>query len=47
MSRRSKINREKREQREKRQGDAVVKWIFAALIILAIIYIAYTMYAVQ
>lgn len=47
MSRNSKLNRLKREQKEKKQGDAVVKWIFIALIFLALIYVAYSVVAVQ
>lgn len=46
MSNKSKRRHEQREQREKQQGDTVVKWIFAALILLAICYVAYSIYAV-
>lgn len=42
MSRNSKLYRERREKKQKQQGEAIVKWIFAALIFLAIIYIIYT-----
>lgn len=47
MNTKRKVRHERREQQEKQQGDAVVKWIFAALIVLAICYVAYSIYVVQ
>ncbi|MGI6243252.1 MAG: hypothetical protein ACOYJK_06920 [Prevotella sp.] len=40
------VKREKREEKQKTQGDIVVKWIFGALLVLAIIYMVWTMYIV-
>lgn len=37
MSEKSKIRRQQREEREKEQANKVVNWVFAGLIILAII----------
>jgi len=47
MKQNRKMRQEKREQREKQQGDAVVKWIFIALIVLACCYVAYSIYVVS
>lgn len=43
MSEASKAKRRQRDELQQKQGDKVVKWIFAALIVLAIIYMIYTM----
>ena len=37
------VKREKREVKQKTQGDSVVKWIFGALLVLAILYMVWTM----
>ncbi|EFA42940.1 hypothetical protein HMPREF0645_2690 [Hallella bergensis DSM 17361] len=37
------VKREKREVKQKIQGDSVVKWIFGALLVLAILYMVWTM----
>lgn len=36
------MNRAKREEKQKQQGEKVVKWIFYGLIVLAIIYMIYS-----
>lgn len=38
MSQTSKIRKANREAKQERQGKNVVTWIFAALVVLAIIY---------
>ena len=38
MSQKSKINRARREAQQEEEGKNVVKWIFWALIILAVIF---------
>lgn len=40
------VKRVKREEKQKTQGDVVVKWIFGGLLALAIIYMIWTMYIV-
>lgn len=35
-----------REEQQKTQGDKVVKWIFGALVLLAIIYMVWSMFIV-
>ncbi len=40
------VKREKREVKQKLQGDTVVKWIFGGLLVLAIAYMVWTMYIV-
>ncbi|MGI6231243.1 MAG: hypothetical protein ACOYJF_00120 [Prevotella sp.] len=47
MSEKRKSQRSKREEEQRKQGDKIVKWIFAALIIMAIIYMLYTFSIVQ
>lgn len=37
------VKREKREVKQKIQGDSVVKWIFGVLLVLAILYMVWTM----
>ena len=41
-----KVVREKRDEKQKNQGDSVVKWIFGILVALAIIYMIWSMYRV-
>ena len=41
-----KVVREKRDEKQKNQGDSVVKWIFGILVALAIIYMIWSMYLV-
>ncbi len=41
-----KVVREKRNEKQKNQGDSVVKWIFGILVALAIIYMIWSMYLV-
>ena len=43
MSERSKRRRALREARQEKQAKTVIKWIFFALIILAVIFIGYSM----
>jgi hypothetical protein len=47
MSEKRKSQRNKREEEQRKQGDKVVKWIFIALIVMAIIYMIYTFSIVQ
>ncbi|CCY66403.1 archaellin/type IV pilin N-terminal domain-containing protein [Marseilla massiliensis] len=44
MSQRSKVRHAQREAREEKQAKKVVTWIFAALIVLAVIFIAAAMF---
>ncbi len=39
--------REKHEDKQKDQGGKVVKWIFGALIALAVLYVIWSMYVVR
>ncbi|MDD2602334.1 MAG: hypothetical protein WCS15_01555 [Prevotella sp.] len=41
-----KAKRQNREEKQKNQGDTVIKWIFGVLIVLAIAYMVWTMIAV-
>ena len=41
-----KVVREKRDEKQKNQGDSVVKWIFGILVALAIIYMIWSLYLV-
>ena len=41
-----KVVREKRDEKQKNQGDSVVKWIFGILVALAIMYMIWSMYLV-
>lgn len=43
----SKKHRLDREVQQKQQGDKVVKWIFGSLVVLAIIYMVWSMFIVQ
>ncbi len=43
----SKKHRVDREEKQKQHGDKVVMWVFGALIVLAIIYMVWSMYIVQ
>lgn len=38
MSEKSKMKRASREEKQKKQGENIVKWIFIALVVLAIIF---------
>jgi hypothetical protein len=38
--------RSDRQDKQKQQGDAVIKWIFGGLIILAILFMIYSFYMV-
>lgn len=40
------VKRVKHEEKQKTQGDIVVKWIFGGLIVLAIIFTIWSMYVV-
>ena len=40
-------HRSDREVQQKQQGDKVVKWIFGSLVVLAIIYMVWSMFIVQ
>ena len=42
-----KKHRSDREVQQKQQGDKVVKWIFGSLVVLAIIYMVWSMFIVQ
>ena len=42
-----KKHRTDREVQQKQQGDKVVKWIFGSLVVLAIIYMVWSMFIVQ
>ena len=42
-----KKHRSDREVQQKQQGDQVVKWIFGSLVVLAIIYMVWSMFIVQ
>ena len=42
-----KKHRSDREVQKKQQGDKVVKWIFGSLVVLAIIYMVWSMFIVQ
>ena len=42
-----KKHRSDREVQQKQQGDKVVKWIFGSLVVLAIIYMVWSMFMVQ
>lgn len=42
MSEKSKMNRAKRQEMEKKKGDNVVKWIFIVLVALAIIFMIWS-----
>ena len=42
-----KKHRSDREVQQKQQGDKVVKWIFGRLVVLAIIYMVWSMFIVQ
>ena len=42
-----KKHRLDREVQQKQQGDKVVKWIFGSLVVLAIIYMVWSMFIVQ
>ncbi|MBQ3625067.1 MAG: hypothetical protein IKI48_05830 [Prevotella sp.] len=42
MSERSKINRAKREAQQEKQAQNVIRWIFAILILLAIIFVIFS-----
>lgn len=39
--------REIHEQKQKNQGDVVVKWIFGILMALAVLYVIWSMYVVR
>lgn len=43
----AKKHRSDREVQQKQQGDKVVKWIFGSLVVLAIIYMVWSMFIVQ
>lgn len=43
MSERSKLHRAQREANQEKQAKKVIKWIFGALIVLAIIFVIYAM----
>ena len=42
MSEKSKINRARREAKQEEEGKKVVKWIFVALIALALLFMIFT-----
>lgn len=42
-----KKHRSDREAQQKQQADKVVKWIFGSLVVLAIIYMVWSMFIVQ
>lgn len=42
-----KKHRSDREVQQRQQGDKVVKWIFGSLVVLAIIYMVWSMFIVQ
>ena len=42
MSEKSKINRARREAKHEEEGKNVVKWIFVALIALALLFMIFT-----
>ena len=44
MSQRGKARRAAYKARQEQEGKKVVKWIFGVLIVLAIIFIAYSIY---
>ena len=41
------VKRTEHKEKQKDQGEKVVKWIFAVLVVLAIIYMIWTMFIVQ
>lgn len=43
----SKKHRSDRIEQQKEQGDKVVKWIFGVLVVLALIYMAWTVFLAQ
>ncbi len=40
-------SQQSREQKQKDQGEVVVKWVFGTLVVLAILYVIWTMYIVR
>jgi uncharacterized Rmd1/YagE family protein len=42
MSEKSKMNRAKRQEMEKKKGDSIVKWIFIVLVALAVIFMIWS-----
>lgn len=40
------VKREKHQEKERTQGDSVVKWIFGILVALAVIYMIWSTYIV-
>ena len=43
MSERSKMHRAQREAKQEKQAKKVIKWIFGGLIVLAVLFIIYSM----
>jgi len=41
MSEKSKLNRARRSAKQEEQAKSVIKWIFALLILLAIVWVVY------
>lgn len=41
------VSHENREKKQKDQGEVVVKWVFGTLVVLAILYVIWTMYIVR
>ena len=39
-------HRTEREEKQKTQGDTVVKWIFGVLVVLAVVYMIWSMFIV-